>query len=287
MKKFFKALLIGVLSIISVFSFTGCSGKSIGVQTGTTGQFYVEGDADWGFAGIKGYKSKGYANGGLAVNDLKNGRVDYVIIDKGPALELEKAIDGIKVVDIELTEEYYAYGVDKNNAKLLADINEILDSVAFKGVTVNDEKIVPGIFDVICAKYATGVGITPVTSATFDASKADQQLVVATNAAFPPFEYKDGYKFAGIDMEIAKYLADELDMELVIMDMDFNAVVTSVGKNGVDIAMAGLTVTDERAEIVNFTNTYYKSAQVVITLESDTSFDACVTAEDVIAVLER
>lgn len=276
MKKFFKALLIGVLSVISVFSFAGCGKKSIGVQTGTTGQFYVDGDADWGFDGIKGYKSKGYANGGLAVNDLKNGQVEYVIIDKGPALELEKSIDGIKVIDIELTEEEYAYGVDKNNALLKTQIDAILGSEVFDIA-----------FSAICAKYATGIGITPIESAEFDASKADSQLVVATNAAFPPFEYREGNKFAGIDMEVASLLATALGMELVIMDMDFNAVVTSVGKNGVDIAMAGLTVTEERAKLVNFTQSYYKSAQVVITLENDTSFDACVTAEDVIAVLEK
>jgi len=122
-------------------------------------------------------------------------------------------------------------------------------------------------------------------SAKFDANKADKQLVVATNAQFPPFEFKMGNKFAGIDMEIAKGFAEYLGMEIVIMDMDFDAVVTSVGKNGVDIAMAGLTINEDRKTSVNFTDSYYNASQVVIVKEGDTSLDGKTTAEQVNAVL--
>ena len=141
------------------------------------------------------------------------------------------------------------------------------------------------MLDIIVNKYATGVGITPIESAVFDASKADKQLVVATNAAFAPFEYKEGDKYAGIDMEIAYYIAQALGMELVIMDMEFDAVVTSVGKNGVDVAMAGLTVNETRKESVNFTESYYNASQMLVVLESNTAFDACKTADDVLAAL--
>ena len=101
------------------------------------------------------------------------------------------------------------------------------------------------------------------------------------------FEYKEGDKFAGIDMEIAKFIADCLELELVIVDMEFDSVVTSVGKNGVDIAMAGLTVNETRKESVNFTSSYYNAAQVVITLEKDNDFKDCKTAEDVLAVIQK
>ncbi len=275
MKKIFKTLVASVVTLSAVCAFGACGkDKLIGVQTGTTGQYYVDGDAEWGFDGIEGYESKGYNNGGLAVNDLKNGNVDYVIIDQAPALELEKKVSGIKVINIPLTVEDYAFGVDKANDKLLADINAILASDEFETK-----------FASIVAAYSTGEGINPVSSAVFDENNLDGQLVVATNAAFAPFEYKDGDKFAGIDMEIAAYLAGELDMELVIKDMDFDAVVTSVGSHGVDIAMSGLTVNEKRKESVNFTTTYYNAAQVLITLKNDTAFDACETAEDVLAKL--
>ena len=276
MKKLAKVAVATILAASTACAFASCDKRiAIGVQSGTTGQYFVDGDADWGFDGLTGYKSKGYTSGGLAVNDLKNGNVKYVIIDQMPAKELDEAIEGIKVIDIPLTEEEYAFGVDKAQPQLLADVNAILESPAF--ATKYAE---------ILLAYATGVGITPVTSAAEDVSNPDGQLVVATNAEFAPFEYKVGNKFAGIDMEIAAYVASELGMELVIKNMDFEAVVTSVGVNGIDIAMAGLTVDETRKQSVNFTVSYYDAAQVLITLDGDTNFDDCTTAEDVIAKLE-
>lgn len=274
MKKIIVSILCIMLIVACAFTFTACGKVKIGVQAGTTGEYFVDGDEDWGFGGIDGYQAKGYSNGGLAVQDLKNGAVKYVIIDREPALRLEQAISGIEVIDIPLTVEEYAFGVDKANSKLLDDINDILASAEGQAK-----------LDAIFNAYATGEGIQPFSSASFDASKKDTQLVVATNASFAPFEYKEGNKFAGIDMEIAKYLADELGMELVIQDMEFDSVVTSVGNNGVDVAMAGLTVSEKRKQSVNFTTSYYNAAQVVITLAEDTSFDNCTTDADVLAVL--
>ena len=274
MKKIIVSILCIMLIVACAFTFTACGKVKIGVQAGTTGEYFVDGDEDWGFEGIDGYQAKGYSNGGLAVQDLKNGAVKYVIIDREPALRLKQAISGIKVIDIPLTVEEYAFGVDKANSELLDDINDILDSAEGRAK-----------LDAIFNAYATGEGIQPFSSASFDANKKDTQLVVATNASFAPFEYKEGNKFAGIDMEIAKYLADELGMELVIQDMEFDSVVTSVGNNGVDVAMAGLTVSEKRKQSVNFTTSYYNAAQVVITLAEDTSFDNCTTDADVLAVL--
>lgn len=131
----------------------------------------------------------------------------------------------------------------------------------------------------------SNMDINAFESAAFDPSK--DQLVVATNAAFPPFEYKMGNKFAGIDMEIAKGFADWLGVEIVIMDMDFEATVTAVGKNGIDIVMAGLTVNPDRAQHVNFTNSYYNASQVVIVKENDTSLDGAATKEAVEAIVNK
>lgn len=276
MKRIISLVLMLAVLCCSAFALTSCGDDSIkiGVQAGTTGQYFVNGDADWEFDGIAGYSAKGYSNGGLAVTDMKNGAVKYVMIDEQPALTLKKSISGIKVIEIPLTEEEYAFGVDKAQPNLLASINDIVAEIKADGT-----------LEAIVKAYATGEGIKPVTSAAFNADKADKQLVVATNAAFAPFEYKDGDKFAGIDMEIAAYIAEKLDMELVIQNMAFESVVTSVGKNGVDVAMAGLTVNEERAKSVNFTTSYYEAAQMLVVLESETAFDECKTAEDVLAVL--
>ncbi len=278
MKKLISVLLVSVMLLSVLLTVASCSDKEIflGVQSGTTGQYYVDGDEDWGFDGIAGYASKGYSNGGMAVADMKNGAVKYVVIDEQPAKQLAAKVSGIKVIDVALTEEEYAFGVDKNQPELLVAVNAILA-----------EMKVNGALDAIVAAYATGEGIKPFTSATKDAAKADKQLVVATNAAFAPFEYKDGDKFAGIDMEIAAYIAEKLNMELVIEDMEFDSVVSSVGKNNVDIAMAGLTVNETRKEFVNFTASYYNAAQMLVVPADNTDFDACKTADDVLAVLAK
>lgn len=178
----------------------------------------------------------------------------------------------VKVVDIALTDEKYAFAVDKNQPELLADVNAFVKEIMENGK-----------FKEICEKYFGNGTPAAVVSAAEDSSK--DQLVVATNAQFEPFEYKKGENFYGIDMEIAALLAEKLGKELVIKDMDFDAVCLSVGQHKCDVAMAGLTVNEKRAEIVNFSEPYYTANQKIIVKSDDTTFDACKTAADVEAIL--
>ena len=115
--------------------------------------------------------------------------------------------------------------------------------------------------------------------------KSKNQLVVATNASFEPFEYMDGDTYYGVDMEIAKLLADELGKELVIDNMDFNAVCLSVGQQKGDIAMAGLTVNEKREEHVTFTESYYEASQKLVVPSDDTVFANCTDVESVMTAL--
>lgn len=110
------------------------------------------------------------------------------------------------------------------------------------------------------------------TSATAGAN----ELVVATNIDFAPFEYYNGNKIAGIDIEIAQLIANEMGKTLVVEHMDFDAVVTSVQTKDIyDIGMAALTISEDRAEMVNFTKPYFDTTQVVVVKADDTTFDAC------------
>ena len=181
---------------------------------------------------------------------------------------------GAKVIEINLTEEQYAFGVDKDQPELLEDVNDFIKKI-------KDD----GTFDAICDKYFGEGTPEAVTSASLDTSK--DQLVIATNAAFAPFEYtEDGGKtFYGVDMEIAALLAKELGKELVIMDMDFDAVCLNVQQKKCDIAMAGLTITEDRKEMVNFSDPYYNASQQIIVNADCTEFDACKTASDVEDIL--
>ena len=178
----------------------------------------------------------------------------------------------VKVIDIDLSDEVYALGVNKEDAELLAKTNEFIDKI-----------LKDGTFDEICTHYFGNGEPVGVTSAVEDPSK--DQLVVATNAEFEPFEFKKGDQFYGIDMEVVKALADSLGKELVIKDMKFDAVVLSVQQGKADIAAAGLTVTDDRAAQVNFSNSYYAASQRVVVKGDDTTFDACQTKADVDKIL--
>lgn len=178
-----------------------------------------------------------------------------------------------KVIDVELTDEEYAFGVDKTQPELLKEVN------AFIAEIMSD-----GTFDEICDHYFGDGTPVAVKSAELDESK--DQLVVATNAAFEPFEYTKGDDYYGIDMEIAQALATKLGKELVIQNMDFDAVCLSVGQQKCDIAMAGLTIKPDREEYVTFSDSYYNASQKLIVTSDDTEFDDCKSADEVKAILD-
>lgn len=184
----------------------------------------------------------------------------------------QESSDQVKVVEIDLTEEEYAFGVDKEQEDLLEQVNAFIEEIMSDGT-----------FDEICNNYFGDGEPVAVTSAEEDDSK--DQLLVATNAAFEPFEYMDGDSYLGIDMEIAQLLADYLGKELVILNMDFDSVCLSVGQQKADIAMAGLTVTEERTEYVTFSTSYYTASQRLIVTADDTDFDDCTTADEVVELL--
>ncbi len=186
----------------------------------------------------------------------------------------EKADEKVtaKVIEFDLTSEEYAFGVDKDQPELLEKVN------AFIGQIKED-----GTLDEICERYFGGGEPVAVESAKRDDSK--DQLVVATNAAFEPFEYTKGESYLGIDMEIADLLAKELGLELVIENMDFDAVCLTVGQHKCDIAMAGLTVNEEREEYVTFTDSYYSASQRLVVPSNDTVFADCADADAVAAAL--
>ena len=102
------------------------------------------------------------------------------------------------------------------------------------------------------------------TVAMITSCSSEDKLVMATNAAFPPYEYKDGKKIVGIDAEIAEAIAAKLGKKLVIKDVDFGSIIAGVQTGKYDFGMAGLTVTDERKEQVNFSETYATGVQVFI-----------------------
>ncbi len=159
----------------------------------------------------------------------------------------------LSILDTEYTVEDYAICVAKENSELLDKINAALKEI-------NDDGTQKKIVD----KYISN----KEHDLTFqENADGKQELHMATNAQFPPYEYYEGSKIVGIDAEMAAAIADKLDMKLVIDDMDFDAVVTSVQSGKSDMGMAGLTITEDRLKNVNFSDSYAQGIQVVIVPE--------------------
>jgi len=117
----------------------------------------------------------------------------------------------------------------------------------------------------------TIVCVLAVTAlAACGAKKADDnKLVMATNAAFPPYEYYENEKIVGIDAEIAAAIAEKLGMELEIQDTEFGSIITGVQSGKYDMGMAGMTVTDERKLSVNFSDTQDVEKVILYVWEMD------------------
>lgn len=159
----------------------------------------------------------------------------------------------LKILDTEYANEDYAICVAKENTELLKQINDALAEIKADGT---QQKIVD--------KYISGVEHDLEFQKDAEGKK---ELHMATNAQFPPYEYYDGDKIVGIDAEMAAAIADKLDKKLVIDDMDFDAIITSVQTGKSDMGMAGMTVTEERLQSISFSDSYAQGIQVVIVPE--------------------
>jgi polar amino acid transport system substrate-binding protein len=100
-----------------------------------------------------------------------------------------------------------------------------------------------------------------------DAIKKSGKIIMATNAAFQPYEYIENGKVVGFDVELANAIAEKLGVELEVLDIDFDSVITSVQSGKADMALAGLTITDERKKLIDFSDSYITATQVIIVPE--------------------
>lgn len=176
--------------------------------------------------------------------------------------------------EYELTAESYAYLVKKGNSDLVASVNEVLAEIKADGTLDN---IINSFFNGTATfTYSNTVNAIP--------SDHDQYFIVATNAFFPPFEYYEGDKLTGVDIQIASIIAQKLNKTLYVADMAFSAIFTSVDTGESDIGMAGITVTENRKLSYDFSEEYYESAQVLIVADDDKLFTDCQSAADIEAV---
>ncbi len=159
----------------------------------------------------------------------------------------------LKILDTEYAVEDYAICVAKENTDLLEKIN-----VALAELTAD------GTAQAIVDNYISGVENDLVFQAD---AEGKEEIHMATNAQFPPYEYYEGDTIVGIDAEMAAAIADKLGMKLVIDDMEFDSIIAAVQTGKSDFGMAGMTVTEERLQSINFSDSYATGIQVVIVPE--------------------
>lgn len=113
----------------------------------------------------------------------------------------------------------------------------------------------------------TAAEATPAAESALDAIKAKGELVVATNAEYPPFEMMEGEKYVGIDMEVAQIIADKLGVKLKIDNMSFDAVLAAIPVGKCDLGMSSLSITDERSQVMDFSDPYMTTSIKMLVLK--------------------
>lgn len=271
-KRIFAMLLVATMLL---FTFTACSNNNtttqeptesnavavtgvddlanarIAVQLGTTGDLYA---SDYSETVDK------FNKGADAVQALKTGKADCVVIDEQPAKAFVSKNPELTILDEPLAVEEYAICIAKENTKLLDDVNNALEQI------MND-----GTLDKIISNY-----IGDDTKGTYqytspEGTKRDKgTLVVATNASFEPYEFSQNGKVVGIDIDMAQAIADILGMELKIEEMEFDSIITAVSSGKADMGVSGMTVTEDRKKNINFTIPYTTAKQVIIVCNQST-----------------
>ena len=233
------------------------NGKTVGVQLGTTGDLLMseevgEGEDKLGIAGVEQYNKAADA-----VQALLTNKIDAVCIDDQVAKNFVAANpDELTTLDTAYSEESYAIAVSKDNPELTEALNGAIAELKEDGT-----------LDAILNKYiAKEEGATGYVSPE-GTEYPNGTLVMATNAAFDPYEYIENGEIVGIDAEFAKALCDKLGYDLEIEDMEFDSIIAAVVSGKADFGMAGMTVTPEREEQIDFTDTYCTAAQNVIVLK--------------------
>lgn len=229
----------------TVNSLDDLEGKTIGVQMKTTGDIYS--------SDIKDAQIKRFNKGEDAVKALRKGVVDAVMIDDEPAKVFAEKYEDVKILSEPYAEEEYGIAVNKEEQKLLRQIDQALDELKKEGTLDEIKK----------AWLQDGEKKTAYPSKS---SKTGQmELIMVTNAEFPPYESKDSSgEIVGIDVDMMKAVCDKLDRKLKITDTAFDSIVVNVERKMADAGVAAMTITEERKKYVDFSDSYMTATQVVI-----------------------
>ena len=241
----------GTAKTKTIASVDDLDGARVGAQTGTTGAQYMDGDIKDGV--FPNAKLEQYSKGVDAIQALKQGKVDAVIIDNEPAKVFVEQNNDLKILETPYTEEEYAICISKDHPELTEAFNKAIKEIKSEG-------ILDAIFDKYINKTEGAKGyVTPEGT-----QHPNGELVMATNAYFSPYEYYEGQEIVGFDIELATAICDKLGYTLKVEDMEFESIIAAIQSGKADFGAAGMTVDETRLKSVDFTDTYCTGVQVII-----------------------
>lgn len=232
----------------TVNSVKDLDGKHIGVQQGTTGDTKASDGETIKNANVEKYTK--YAD---AVQALKQGKVDAVIIDSDTAVSFIRDNDDLKLLDENFAEEEYAIAMNLENEALQVEINTAINELTADGT----------LADIKASYEGENAGENRYKSPA-DVDRSKGKLVMATNAEFPPYEYVKGDDIIGFDVDMMTAICDKLGYELEIENMNFDSIIPAVQSGKADVGVAGMSVTEDREKNVRFSTTYTTTGLVVM-----------------------
>lgn len=262
-----KLLLVMLLAVTFLLPLTSCqsenteetaasqvqsiddlAGAIIGVQLGTTGDIFVSDYEE------EGSVIERYNKAADAVQALKLGKIDCIVMDQAPADAFVQVNPDLSILEEDFAVEEYAICISKQNPQLREDINSAIAQLKQDGTL---EKIISNyIGDTTKGQY-------PYVSPE-NVDRINGTLRVATNATFAPYEYIEGGKIIGIDIDLAQAICDILGMSLKIEDIEFDSIINAVQSGKSDIGLSGMTITEDRLKSIDFTEPYTTATQVII-----------------------
>lgn len=260
-----KKLFTGAAALALAVSLTACGGSAkkiesaddlngarIGAQTGTTGAQYIDGDIKDGVLD-KSTSLQQFNKGADAIQALKQGKLDAVIIDNEPAKAFVALNSELKILETPYTEEEYAICISKDNPELTAAFNKAIAEIKSEG-----------ILDAIVDKYINKTEGAKGYVTPEGTEHPNGELIMATNAYFPPYEYYEGKEIVGYDVEFATAICDKLGYTLKVEDMEFDSIIAAIQSGKADFGAAGMTVDETRKKSVDFTDSYCTAIQVIV-----------------------
>ncbi len=235
----------------TIQSISDLEGKKIGVLLGSSEDIQA--------SNIKDATVERFNSVADEIQSLSQGKLDCVVVNEEAAQPFLEKYDNLSELDEAFSIDEAAICISKDKTELKEQINQALAELKEEGII---QQIMDHYLDE--EKEGTQTYISPS-----DIDRSNGTLVVATNAEFAPYEYIENGNIVGIDMDIAQAITDKLHMNLKIEDMQFSAIINAVNSGKADVGIAGMTVTEERLNSVDFTDSIYPSARKIVLYRND------------------